>query len=373
MSRGNWRDSLRQACFRDADFLVLTGETAVGRRIARHEYPQRDTPYMEDMGKKAREYKIEAFILGPDYIPGRDALIAALEKPGAGQLVHPWLGEKQVTALSASITESTQDGGFCRVTIEFIEAGKEEEPHTTPDTEAAVAQSGMEMEDAAIADFGRDFSIKGTPDWSRLNTQNSLAEILAKGGIAADPALFAIMSDPVKFAQALIAKIKGTPKAAQLAGYKPAPEGATWHTASRARASKNSQAMSWLARSIATKEKTVSLAKIEAPTLDEARAARAEIVTLIDDLILTPNIWPATSDRAVQLRADAIAHFMAITSWLPRLARLTPQATRPAIVYAHEWYGDDWAKSGRDLEIIQRNRINHPGFIPPGRSLEFAA
>lgn len=76
-----WRDELRPASFRGVSFYVEGGTLTFGRRLAIHEYPQREKPYVEDLGKKARVYRLEAFVLGPDYMKDRDALIDALETP----------------------------------------------------------------------------------------------------------------------------------------------------------------------------------------------------------------------------------------------------------------------------------------------------
>lgn len=141
-----WRDNLRQASFRGVKFNVDSSGLSIGRRIARHEYPQRDIPYPEDMGRRAREYKVEAFVLGDpagdnDYMVPRDALIEAIEKAGPGQLVHPYYGTVAVTVFGeVTLSESTREGGMAKFTITFLEAGKQEEPKTSDDTEAKLAE-----------------------------------------------------------------------------------------------------------------------------------------------------------------------------------------------------------------------------------------
>ena len=55
--------SLRQASFRGAQFEVDDVDASGGRRLVKHEYPLRDVPYAEDMGRKAREYSVKAFIV----------------------------------------------------------------------------------------------------------------------------------------------------------------------------------------------------------------------------------------------------------------------------------------------------------------------
>ena len=146
----SWRDQLRAGSFRGAPFLIEHHAADVGRRIALHQYPLRDLPWAEDLGRRARQFRVECFVLGPDYMPARDALIAALEAPGAGTLVHPYYGSLQVVvAQAASVSESTEEGGVCRFTIPFAEAGKRTEPAASTDTASAPGSS------SASAKIGR--------------------------------------------------------------------------------------------------------------------------------------------------------------------------------------------------------------------------
>ena len=52
----SWREDLRPASFRGVPFLVDESHVVIGRRVVLHEYPLRDKPYAEDLGKN-REYR----------------------------------------------------------------------------------------------------------------------------------------------------------------------------------------------------------------------------------------------------------------------------------------------------------------------------
>jgi prophage DNA circulation protein len=120
-----WRDSLQQAEFREVPFYVQRVESAVGRRSVVHEFPGRDKPYVEDLGKRPRRFTIDAYILGETYDEIRDELIVALEKSGPGKLVHPYWGDVSVAVEGdVKITETTDEGGMCRFSITFVEAGE---------------------------------------------------------------------------------------------------------------------------------------------------------------------------------------------------------------------------------------------------------
>ena len=69
-----WRDQWQTAKFRGVEFRFRTASATLGRRNVVHSYPGRDDPYVEDMGRKAREFSLEAFVLGDDYMAWRDRL-----------------------------------------------------------------------------------------------------------------------------------------------------------------------------------------------------------------------------------------------------------------------------------------------------------
>src|SRR5688572_26751846 len=91
-----WLQNFRQASFRGVGFLIDSVDSQFGRHVVTHEYPQRDIPFSEDLGRKARRFSMTAYLVGGDYMLARDVLIAACELPGSGLLVHPYQGELQV-------------------------------------------------------------------------------------------------------------------------------------------------------------------------------------------------------------------------------------------------------------------------------------
>src|SRR6059058_5762319 len=104
-----WRLRLQPASYNGVTFHVETGMRAGGRRIALHEFPKRDTPYAEDMGRKAKRFTVSAYVIGPDFEDQRDALIAQFEREGSGRLVLPTsFDEKIVVVENYSVTENRQ-------------------------------------------------------------------------------------------------------------------------------------------------------------------------------------------------------------------------------------------------------------------------
>jgi len=106
----NWQDHIHPASFRGVPFAIIDAEGNFGRRQAVHEYPYRDTAWIEDLGRGTRRLTLNGFIIqssliysAADVMTQRDSLIAACEAKGPATLVHPTLGE---------LTVSIPDGGL---------------------------------------------------------------------------------------------------------------------------------------------------------------------------------------------------------------------------------------------------------------------
>ena len=158
-----WRDELQPASFRGVPFVVETTGAQFGRRTALHEYPQRDKPYSEDLGRLARKFTITGFVLEPDYFQKRDRLLNAIETAGPGELVHPFLGTMQVTLERSNLNESTGQGGMATFTLSFIEAGEIVFPSTSIDTKGRVESNANQSLVQIRGDFANRFSVIKRP------------------------------------------------------------------------------------------------------------------------------------------------------------------------------------------------------------------
>jgi len=128
----SWFDDLQPASFRGVPFGVLGGESRFGRRVAVHEYPNRDKPYIEDLGRSARKITLVGFLVqdstvygGGNVIAQREAMVSAVERAGPGILVHPTLGELRVAipADGFGVVERWDTGRYMEISFSFVEAG----------------------------------------------------------------------------------------------------------------------------------------------------------------------------------------------------------------------------------------------------------
>ncbi|REF27627.1 DNA circularization protein [Xenorhabdus cabanillasii] len=131
-SSWQWAEHLHPASFRGVPFAVISGESVFGRRQAVHEYPYRDTAWIEDLVRATRKITIRGFIIqnsavydAPDVITQRKNLVAACETGSTGTLVHPTLGELTVSVTESGLrmTENAESGRVFEFTLTVIESG----------------------------------------------------------------------------------------------------------------------------------------------------------------------------------------------------------------------------------------------------------
>jgi prophage DNA circulation protein len=122
-----WRKSFMPANYRGAGFYVESGGPDSGRRIALHEFPKRDVPYAEDMGKRATRFTVRAYCIQsarqPDYRQPRNALRSKLEQIGSGQIQLPFIPPFTVVCERYKLTEEDKYGGYRVFDISVVEAG----------------------------------------------------------------------------------------------------------------------------------------------------------------------------------------------------------------------------------------------------------
>jgi prophage DNA circulation protein len=189
----------------------------------------------------------------------------------------------------------------------------------------------------------------------------------------------ASLMNPIALAMPLVALISsdslksgagGSGGISALVGYSLPPVGDGGYTPPRQAQSENRVALQNLVTNTAVAIQITDLAKSDPPTLDDAREVTATIVALSDRILLNPSTRYATVDAILQLRTDAVQHFAESTRSLPRAVKVENKVNLPAIALAYEFYGDAWYLDERDKELVRRNRIRHPGFVPAGLPIQ---
>jgi len=146
---------MRPASFRGVQFYVASSSHSFGRRTIVKEFPGRSEPFVEDVGKRARRYQLDAFVLGPKYSAQRNKLRAAFEIEDPGTLIHPYWGTMSVvTDGEVSVKEIDSEMGLARLTVTLVEFGKLPVV-VSIDTVAGVLGACSAVKASLVTDFAR--------------------------------------------------------------------------------------------------------------------------------------------------------------------------------------------------------------------------
>lgn len=467
-----WRDKRQTASFRGVPFYVDGDSTPVGRRTQLHEYPQRDKPLVEDMGAKTREVKLTGFVIGDDCLFQRDNLLNALDKPGSGELVHPWFGRMTVTAGDGcEVSHERREGGMVRFELVFIEAGEKGYPKGVKSESSQAEEDSEGFLESAIARYKAAMALVNRARMAVTVLQNGIAgiqmaiqqELAQVLGLVSSVEALAdmLINSPGNFAAMIRAQFASVGGRSRSSGYRWAPSGgapgmpsgvpsgSTGGGGSSGSSGSVVEADPEFARTVAALDGTepvftsfvaasrdmtrkIELVKSliaeikrdsEAPTAaggqETAAVVKAARELMRDALVVQvvrvavsmpvvsapavlpgvpvvsqqvgapvtrPDV-PVTSDVIVlreavsdvlwsialvsphdhfealeAVRKRVKAHLSEVAAAGVRLVAIDTKESLPALVLAYQCFGD----ATRAAEIVTRNRVSHPGFLPAG-------
>lgn len=405
-------EQLQPASFRGVPFEVEASGITVGRRTVVHEYPQRDRPYVEDLGRATRNITLQCFVVGSDYLEQAQALMHELEEPGPGTLIHPWLGEMEVTITSVSELQFDQGLGVASVTITATEAGDLEFPAVTADEDTEALEAADAVEKSAVDKFCEDFDLSTINDWVDSALEGSLLDALnfvSAGdlgklfdyaeGVAnlADKAMALLSTDPKIFATRLAGALGLSRWATTVSAWRGVAKSLKnlcKHDKLKARtkayAERKGEPMSDVTRQVMKSQAAIETLvrqlliaqmvgvstlvatskDVSSPDGEEDMRTTTrsydEIVELRDELcqVLDDELLMEENDEMYQVLDEArTAIFDVLThkaDALQHVVIVKPDDVFPAVVLAYDYHDD----ADRDLEIARRNSVEHEGFCP---------
>lgn len=413
-----WRGSLLPASFRGISFVVDQAGVPVGRKGQLHDYPQRDDPYFEALGKQSQVHKLTAYVIGPDCFERRDKLLEALEADGPGELVHPWLGRMQVQVGECELQHDRREGGMARFDLTFYPDRPRQFPAATVNSQQQVTKSSQGLLSSSL---GRYTAAMAKVDQARINLiglRNSMSSVYGVIQRQFAP-LVGVFNGVNGFAQSLINSPStlsslfssyfsgigsfgfsgpggSSSGGADVSSYRGAVAAATQHAeavTSINTVSQNSgqdtgaaaQTAANLVQDVLLVQVAEMVAQMPVATQPESTASTASLaqqvvqpverpeVPVADDVLvlrdtLNDAIWEASLKADPQhyqalsaLRQAMTQHLTAVAASGVRLVEISPAETLPALVLAYRRFGD----ATRAGEVVQRNRVRHPGFVPP--------
>jgi DNA circularisation protein N-terminus len=161
-----WRDELLPAHFDNCQFHVETGAREGGRRIVVHEFPKKDLPYSEDMGRSATTFTVRGYCIvyprntpneplySRDYRLARNILQERLDLGGAGTLQLPTYRPVRCVCQRYRMTEEQKLGGYVVFDMQFVEVGA---PPFRPveDTEANMIEQSKQLKQQVLLNLQR--------------------------------------------------------------------------------------------------------------------------------------------------------------------------------------------------------------------------
>lgn len=397
----SWRDELRRvniggrqvigASFRGVPFFVDAADRGGGRRAVVHEFPLRDDPYVEDLGRKARSFRIDGYVIGDDYLAQRDALLSALEDAsGPGELVHPYYGLLRAVCVSLSVREMRAEGAMATFSLEFAEApAQAATPSTIVDEAQQISTSADDAIETINVEFEKKFNPLEMPSFALASAEKALAKAAAKlqeklapavtleqelasmaGRVALltaqAPSMIRAPSSIVEDFRSVITDLVETVDAAPgairdalLEAYEEMKDIAVTvleTTTTRQREAANQRAIIGALQMVAVVESARLAPRGPYRSVEEAEMRRQQIADALEEQAATAgdDAYPAL----VQLRSDVLR---AVPGGrvLAREAEVVQPSPVPSLVLAYQVHGS----VDREQEIIERNSIRHPGFV----------
>lgn len=388
-----WRNNLRPASFRNVAFEMTAHDFTTGRRGQQHEYAYRDKPYFEDLGLRAGEYTVQAYLVGDDYMQRRDALIKACQQKGAGTLLHAYIGSLEVVCTECKLMEQDSEGRMCRYQLTFAEAGENLFPGSGRDYGYSINRSADRAGDLSVEDFSRRFNVNGLPDYitsdalAVLDDIGNLASGLSGGyntTRAADLLYslgpsglrngFLVGQRVLNLSRAFSMDYAGNPDRTAYATrtfsqYSTAQRSANVPrtTSTRLQQVQVLDLLGGLVSRVGLAEEGRTFSEREFPSYQDAIGAAQDYAGRLEESHSLPGgISDDTYQGLVQVQADVMEYTTSQSSVLPQLQQVQLPTDRPALVVSYDLYDD----ARRDADIVARNRVRDPGAVPGGRPLE---
>jgi hypothetical protein len=412
----------REGSFGGAAFYTAQTQDSFGRRGVHHEFPYKDRGLWDDLGAKDAERQLEVYVtnkLGGGFTAARDALKAALDK-GEGELVHPWLGRQKVVCTDYSISHTEEELGICRFSITFIDADTTAQKPKANPVSGLFGKCGEVM--SKLSELSADtFTLRGGLAYVAGITGGQLGSFLGKvqAGIAfadkvvatmkpfvdaalkiygfvkgADFSLKEFIGDRLDFIKRDFAAMEPSKLTRELVGVislsSPAAGDVAQAYAYLTDLSDSAALMpKWESPPGAATAKSVEMinqnlsslkllfqgaAAVESakliPYLDFEHLGQAEAIK--DDFLKRFNTLAMQADDELYQGLIGImaAALEVISLKAPNLARLghkTLLTNLPSVVVAYDLY----ESLERESELVERNGVIHPGWLPADRPLEY--
>ena len=393
----NWREHFRPASFRGVPFFIKTSSLSTGRRIALHEFPNKETSFPEDLGQLPRVFQVEGHVLGDNYLQIKTDLINAINEKGFGELIHPYYGTLQVQAGTLSITENTMAGGIANFSMQFYRANDSLFPTETVDIASATETKTQNSIKNAVASFNSIFDITAQPTYALRSARKKIqdtteflasltkgVEIVSKNAVDLSLELAGINSDidnliafPEKLSERFNTSmtllrdsiLNSSDKVDALLNFRTFDradsiiKGTSKVSVTEKR---NIDSLNFLIKKIALSNAVAATLEEDFSNIVDATARREQLRDWIED-----QTELSTNDEDYQSLLDlnsVLVMFVPNTeAVLPNIKNLGLSQTTNTLALSYSIYGN----IDSEQDLIVRNKITNPAFIEAQSTIEY--
>lgn len=417
--------------FRGVGFITVQHELVGGRRQPTYAIPFEDGGAISvDVGRAIRKYRIKCFVAGDDYREKANALLDALETPGAGTLIHPVFGRRLVT-VGDDVSQSEDTTRLRVVDFSFtVTEALDDAPSTPPVNAIAAVQTAARKVKAEAKTVLSDPRRGGLPtkaiaDWVRKAHVDLLQDVLGEtrkinglvSAVTAVPSgygaeitalsqeLVSVIQTPGRLASSLlglyesiagavntiktadpIAQVRSvdgtdapinrtagtrgslTDVAVRVSSLAAAPD-VPGNTPERTEQRSGQVAIQTTVRAMALASVAEAALGARYDSASDARAVRDTLSAAIRSLANgEPEPDSALADLLRDLAAKVTAYLTTVAGTLKDLGIYETSTSVAAEVLAHRLYGD--AELADQITLMNRGVITNPGCIPAYTRLE---
>jgi prophage DNA circulation protein len=396
----NWLQTLWRTSYKGAAFWVETDTEGGARRIVIHEFPMRDTPYLEDLGERYRDFSVTAYVASDRADSEGAALMAICATRGPGIVVLPTQGPVLVRCLEFSRTYAKDKLGYIAFSLRFVREGFSGALASVTSLINMVFVQAEQAATVVAAVFAATALIKSVPDYVQealqSSTENALATLeVVRTSTTVDPAVNAAQRNAIIEAYATTPEaIAGQDTAAlQAVGQSvvdiamaltvamdPAVAVSTMTSILEATPVEqsssqvvvasiwtpsvitNAQAGNTLLRLAALISYCEAVVKMKLTDRQTAITLRANVSSLFEEQLgALPSDDYELFHAMTKLRDATVEYLSRAIIDLAPIVRVSASLGMPSLFWAWRLYADPT----RSTELAERNRVPHPSFMPP--------
>lgn len=387
------------ASFRAINFFIEDEGRSGGRRGPTHEFVKKDKPFKEDLGRKARNFSVTAYVIGDEYLGEMRALIEALEDiSGPGDFRSAYHGKHKVICDEFTVTSKRDNGGVARFTITFGETSAKSPLPSEIVNAVADVQKKVKQAATIVRQHAADVEDLGGLSDDFLDGPEALIQAAGRAINAPFSAIVETAEDLASMRRRINRMIEDAANlvtipidafdavlAALAVAFAPPtlptafrdllnslddidlvqPSQSPFQTPRRDKESDLFDLIKAQTKQIILFRTAELAAEADFDVFGDAITIRDEIVARLDeelDTALTDDIFQAIRD----LQISVLNAVPPPGNQLQQQVQFTPIITTNSLVLSHRLYGNIEKRQ----EIIDRNFIKNPGFIIGGNALE---